>query len=63
MEKAQNVIVADGDFGWDDVGSWTALYKHIPQDEMETQFSQINSSMLMPRKTLCLMPERKIKLW
>lgn len=33
MEKAHNVVVADGDFGWDDLGSWTALYKHLPQDE------------------------------
>ncbi|MGC8828180.1 MAG: mannose-1-phosphate guanylyltransferase [Verrucomicrobiia bacterium] len=33
MEKAQNVVVADGDFGWDDLGSWSALIKHLPQDE------------------------------
>ena len=33
MEKAQNVVVADGEFRWDDVGSWTALYKHLPHDE------------------------------
>ena len=25
MEHAQNVVVADGSFEWDDVGSWTAL--------------------------------------
>ena len=25
MEHAQNVIVADGAFEWDDLGSWTAL--------------------------------------
>lgn len=33
MEYAQNVVVADGDFGWDDLGSWTALSKHLKQDE------------------------------
>ena len=32
MEKAQNVIVADGDFAWDDLGSWTALARHIKAD-------------------------------
>ncbi|HKW28951.1 MAG TPA: sugar phosphate nucleotidyltransferase [Verrucomicrobiae bacterium] len=32
MEKAQNVIVADGAFGWDDVGSWTALGRHLKAD-------------------------------
>ncbi|MGC8743225.1 MAG: mannose-1-phosphate guanylyltransferase [Verrucomicrobiia bacterium] len=33
MEKARNVVVADGDFGWDDLGSWSALFKHLPQDD------------------------------
>ena len=32
MEKAQNVIVADGSFAWDDLGSWTALARHLKAD-------------------------------
>jgi mannose-1-phosphate guanylyltransferase len=32
MEKAGNVVVADGDFGWDDVGDWQAVGQHIPRD-------------------------------
>jgi len=32
MEKAQNVICADGAFGWDDLGSWTALARHLKAD-------------------------------
>jgi mannose-1-phosphate guanylyltransferase len=32
MEKAGNVVVADGDFGWDDVGDWQAVGQHIPSD-------------------------------
>jgi len=32
LEKAQNVIVADGDFEWDDLGSWTALARHLGSD-------------------------------
>ncbi|MFO1478189.1 MAG: sugar phosphate nucleotidyltransferase [Verrucomicrobiota bacterium] len=32
MEKAQNVIVADGAFAWDDLGSWTALGRHLKSD-------------------------------
>lgn len=32
MEHAQNVIVADGDFEWDDLGSWTALARHLKSD-------------------------------
>jgi mannose-1-phosphate guanylyltransferase len=32
MEHAQNVVVADGDFAWDDLGSWNALARHIKPD-------------------------------
>jgi mannose-1-phosphate guanylyltransferase len=32
MEHAQNVVVADGAFAWDDLGSWTALGRHLKQD-------------------------------
>lgn len=32
MEHAQNVVVADGNFAWDDLGSWTALARHIKPD-------------------------------
>ena len=32
MEHAQNVIVADGNFEWDDLGSWNALSRHIKAD-------------------------------
>ena len=32
MEHAQNVVVADGSFAWDDLGSWNALGRHLPAD-------------------------------
>lgn len=32
MEHAQNVVVADGAFAWDDLGSWTALSRHLKAD-------------------------------
>jgi mannose-1-phosphate guanylyltransferase len=32
MEHAQNVIVADGAFEWDDLGSWNALARHLKPD-------------------------------
>jgi len=32
MEQAQNVVVADGAFEWDDLGSWTALARHLKPD-------------------------------
>ena len=32
LEHAQNVVVAAGDFEWDDLGSWTALGRHLKPD-------------------------------
>ncbi len=32
MEKAHNVVVADGSFEWDDLGAWPALARHVKQD-------------------------------
>lgn len=32
MEHAQNVVVADGAFEWDDLGSWTSLGRHLKAD-------------------------------
>jgi mannose-1-phosphate guanylyltransferase len=32
LEHAQNVVVAQGDFEWDDLGSWTALARHLKSD-------------------------------
>src|SRR5512137_167314 len=32
MEHAHNVVVADGAFSWDDLGSWNALARHLKPD-------------------------------
>ncbi len=32
MEKAHNVVVADGSFAWDDLGAWPALSRHLKSD-------------------------------
>lgn len=32
LEHAQNVVVADGNFAWDDLGSWAALGRHLQAD-------------------------------
>ena len=33
MEKAENIAVVPGDFGWDDVGTWAALERIYDKDE------------------------------
>lgn len=35
MEKAENVFVVPGDFGWSDLGSWNALHEIKSKDENE----------------------------
>lgn len=32
MEKAHNVVCADGAFAWDDLGAWPALSRHVKPD-------------------------------
>jgi mannose-1-phosphate guanylyltransferase len=32
MEKADNIVMARGDFDWDDLGTWTALERHLERD-------------------------------
>lgn len=33
MEKSKDIYVIPADFGWDDIGSWKALERYIPEDE------------------------------
>ncbi|MGZ6237960.1 MAG: mannose-1-phosphate guanylyltransferase [Syntrophales bacterium] len=33
MEKADNILLIDGDFGWSDMGSWDALWEVSNKDE------------------------------
>lgn len=35
MEKAENVLLIKGDFGWSDVGSWDALWEILDKDADE----------------------------
>lgn len=33
MEKADNIVMAEGRFSWDDVGSWPEVANHLPSDD------------------------------
>lgn len=35
IEKATNVVTLKSEFDWDDVGAWSAVSKHFPQDSAE----------------------------
>ena len=48
MEHAQNVLVADGDFEWDDLGAWPAMARHLKPDPegncFEADFIHVDSA-------------------
>lgn len=33
MEKVRNIIALQASFGWDDIGEWNALHRHVQPDE------------------------------
>lgn len=45
MESAERVEVIPGDFGWNDVGSWTAVYELAEKDSENNSVSAVNSSI------------------
>jgi mannose-1-phosphate guanylyltransferase len=48
MEKAKQVVMAEAEFDWDDVGSWLSLEKHVKRDPegnaVQGNFVSIDSS-------------------
>jgi mannose-1-phosphate guanylyltransferase len=59
MEKAANVYVVLGDFGWSDLGSWESVYEHHPNDQ---ERNVILGKALAVRSSDCLIaaPEGKL---
>jgi mannose-1-phosphate guanylyltransferase len=41
LEKSQDVLVIPCDFGWSDLGSWTALDNILERDEREISFREL----------------------
>jgi mannose-1-phosphate guanylyltransferase len=63
MEKADNIFMLQGDFGWNDVGSWDALWEISPKDskgnaalnDSRTIFEDAEGSLVYsPRKLTAL---------
>lgn len=42
MEKADNVYVASGDFGWSDIGTWGSLYQNAAKDDHQNAITSGN---------------------
>lgn len=63
MEKADNVLLVRGNFGWSDVGSWDALWEVSPKDERGNAASRcgifstvdaVNNYVYSPGKAVAL---------
>ena len=46
MEKADNVYVSLGDFGWSDLGTWGSLYDLSPKDENNNAVLKNSNALL-----------------
>lgn len=61
MERADQVLMLEGDFGWNDVGSWEAVYQLTPKDE---KGNCLNGPVLVLDSQGCLVhsPEKTVAL-
>ena len=59
MEKADNVYVHSGDFGWSDVGTWGSAYQNSRKDKYANALSSDNIKTHNTRGSLITIPEHK----
>ena len=59
MEKAENVYVVPGEFGWSDLGSWSSLHEYHDKDEHE---NVIDGNAILYESNECIIrtPEEKL---
>lgn len=60
MEKADNVYVSLGDFGWSDLGTWGALYDLSPKDENDNVTLKCQSLLYNSRNNIITLPGNKL---
>lgn len=60
MEKADNVYVSLGDFGWSDLGTWSSLYDLSEKDEQHNVVLKSKSLMYDCRDNIVALPEDKL---
>ena len=59
MERADNVYVHSGDFGWSDVGTWGSVYQHSRKDKYANSLSNNNIKTHNTRSSLISIPQDK----
>lgn len=62
MEKAKNIAVIPGDFGWSDVGAWSAVADAIPSDEQGNKNNNCKPILIDSRNTYVDSKDRLVAL-
>ena len=60
MERADNVYMAVGEFGWADIGTWDTLYATLPKDNDGNVFVDCNVMKYDSHNNLVAMPGGKL---
>lgn len=60
MEKADNVYVHCGDFGWSDVGTWGSVYQQSRKDRYANALSNDHTNVYNTRNSLISVPKDKV---
>ncbi len=60
MEKADNVYVSLGDFGWSDLGTWGSLYDLSPKDEKGNVVLKGESLIYESNNNMIVLPKGKL---
>ena len=60
MEKADNVYVSLGDFGWSDLGTWGSLYDLSPKDKEGNVTLKCESLMYNSKENIVVLPQNKL---
>lgn len=60
MERADNVYLAVGEFGWADIGTWDTLYTTLPKDRDGNVFINSNTMKYDSHNNLAVMPKGKL---
>ena len=60
MEKADNVYVSLGDFGWSELGTWGSLYDLSPKDEQGNVTLKCDSMIDNSNNNIVVLPKGKL---
>ena len=60
MEKADNVFVSFGDFGWSDLGTWSSLYDLSEKDDKGNVTLKCQTQLYDSRNNIVVLPSGKL---